>query len=79
MGMAPSLIGAIMFIHYRGTPMAVLAMIFNLFAALGFTVTTVDSGLLYVQVASCVMIGSLIVVAWLVAYSSHMRHVPALG
>ncbi|MDK3022907.1 hypothetical protein QO239_09920 [Cupriavidus taiwanensis] len=68
-----------MFIHYRGTPMAVLAMIFNLFAALGFTVTTVDSGLLYVQLACGAMIGSLIVTAWLVAYSSHTRSVQALG
>ncbi|WP_316157838.1 hypothetical protein [Cupriavidus sp. BIC8F] len=68
-----------MFIHYRGTAMAVLAMIFDLFAALGFTLTTVDPGLLSVQLTCCFMIGSLIVLAWLVAYSSHMRHVQALG
>ncbi|MCY1216652.1 hypothetical protein D9M68_103190 [compost metagenome] len=68
-----------MFIHYRGTPMAALAIVFNLFAALGFTVTTVDSGLLYLQLTCCAMIGSLIVAAWLVAYSSHTRYVQALG
>ncbi|CAN7768332.1 hypothetical protein LJR296_007266 [Cupriavidus necator] len=68
-----------MFIHYRGAPMAVLAIVFNLFAALGFTVITVDSGLLYLQLACCVLIGSLIVAAWLVAYSSHTRYVQALG
>jgi len=59
--------------------MAVLAMIFDLFAALGFTLTTVDRGLLSVQLTCCVMIGSLIVLAWLVAYSSHMRHVQDFG
>ncbi|CAG9183620.1 hypothetical protein [Cupriavidus pinatubonensis] len=68
-----------MFIHYRGPAMAVLAMIFDLFAALGFTLTTADPSLLSVQLTCCVMIGSLIVLAWLVAHSSHMRHVQALG
>ncbi|WP_059414446.1 hypothetical protein [Cupriavidus basilensis] len=62
--------------HSHASAIAALAMVTNLFAALFFTVTTVNFELLCIQLATCAAIGGLIVIAWLAIAVSRPRVAP---
>lgn len=62
--------------HSQASSLATLAMVINLFAALFFTITTVDSELWCIQLATCAAIGGLIVIAWLANFASQSHFVP---